>query len=182
MKLPSAEKDWFVARCRVGTERLAADELEDGGFEIYLPQRRVRNFVRRQRLMTNQHQPAMPGYLFVATEKGCQIDWGHLRDNSSFRHVGRPLRGLYGPLRIPAAVIIAISVDEMNGKLDEVGAQDKLAERFAKGTEVRAVSGSFANLMAIVESVTGQGRIKALTSLFGRMTTVEFEPEALEVA
>jgi transcription antitermination factor NusG len=182
MKLPSPEKDWFVARCRVGTERLAADELEDGGFETYLPQRMLKNYITRNRLIVKRHVPAMPGYMFVATGKGCQIDWGHLRDNSSFRHVGRPLRGMYGPLRIRSADIIAISVDEMNGKLDEVGAQDKLGKRFAPGTLVRIVDGPFASFLAVSEGVSGNDLIDALLDCFGRPTRVRFEPEALEVA
>lgn len=186
MKLPSPDKDWFVIRAKPRSEAIAADELNDGGFETYLPVRRVRGFLqRRRRLIVEFHKPLMPGYLFLATERHCTVPWGWIRDNRLMRHVGRPLHGSDGPLRIPAKLVIQISVDEMNGEFDETGYTKrenhyKLAERFAEGSEFRISDGPFMGFMALAECVTPQDRIRALVNIFGRMTTVEFDPHQLE--
>lgn len=182
MKLPSPDKDWFVVRCRPRSEHIAAEELRLGGFETYLPMRRKKNFLRRWRLVVNHHVPAMPGYVFLATEWHRGVDWGRLAYHSDFRHVGEPLRGSCGPLLIHASIIIAISVDEMNGALDEVGAHDKLGKRFAAGTQVRIIDGPFASRLAVSEGVAGNDFIDAVMDLFGRQTRVKFEPSQLEVA
>jgi transcription antitermination factor NusG len=185
MKLPSQDASWFVIRAKAGWEHLAAEELTAAGFEAYVPRRRKKNFIRRQRLVINHHEPLMPGYLFLGAGKGQAIDWGRLHDDIAFRHVGRPLRGAVGPLRIPAGLVIAISVDEMDGKFDETGAtkkanHEKLAGQFAEGTQVRVTEGVFAGFLAMCESVTAQDRVKALVSIFGRLAPVEFMPEQLD--
>jgi transcription antitermination factor NusG len=66
MQIPSIDRDWFVVRTKPGCEALAADELRIGGHETYLPRRRIKNFIRRQRLLTDQTRPLLPGYLFLA--------------------------------------------------------------------------------------------------------------------
>lgn len=187
MQLPSSDSIWYVIRAKAGWEHLAARELREGGFETYLPQRRVKNFIRRQRLIINHYQPLMPGYLFLGVQQGRTVDWGRFRDDVAFRHVGRPLRGSMGPLRVPALMVIAISLEETAGVFDETGAtkkanHDKLAERFARGTLAFVTEGAFAGLTVMSECVTANDRIKALIGLFGRMTTVEFDPDILEVA
>ena len=188
MKLPSADADWYVLRSRGGCELLAAQELHDGGFDAYVPQRRIKNFVRRQRLLINQHRPLMPGYLFLATEMGRPVDWGAIRDNKRMRHVGRPLRNAGGfALRVPGKLIVKINEDEIAGKFDETGATKrqnhaKLEERFAPGREFRIEEGPFIGFRALVEGVTASDRVKALVEIFGRMSTVEFDPEQLAAA
>ncbi len=188
MQIPSENSTWFVIRAKAGWEHLAAEELARDGLQAYVPRRRVKNFIRRARLVINHHEPLMRGYLFVGSPAGREIDWGRFHDGDDawrFRHVGRPLRSATGPLRIPASIVIKISMDETAGKFDETGAtkaknHEKLAERFAPGTEVRVVDGVFAGFMAMCESVTAQDRIKALVSIFGRLAPCEFSPEQLD--
>lgn len=185
MQLPSSDLSWFVMRAKAGWETLAQLELQAAGYHAYVPRRRVKNFIRRQRLVVNHSEPLMPGYFFLGENK--PIDWGRLHDHS-FRHVGRPLRNATGfPLRIPASEVIEISVNETEGLYDETGAtkkanHDKLAERFAQGTPIRVGEGPFVGLQGFSDGITANDRIKALIGLFGRMTTVEFGEEQLEVA
>lgn len=192
MRLPSADADWYAVTVRHGnelipSEALAAEELKAAGFETYLPWCR-KKFVRRLRILRNEHTPAVPGYVFLATGTGRTVDWGSFRDNWLMRHVGSPLRGASGsPLRIPSQIIIAISVDEMNGVFDETGATKKanhakLAERFAKGSEFRIEEGPFIGCRGWVESVTAHDRIRAMIEMFGGLAMAEFMPEQLSAA
>jgi transcription antitermination factor NusG len=187
MKIPTLEQTWFVIRARAGCETLAADELRNAGHDHYLPMRRVKSFIRRQRLIRNTQRPLMPGYLFLGAGKGVQIDWGRLRNERLYPHVGRPLRGTDGPLRIPAKIVVDIHCNEVDGLYDETGATKKqnhakLKERFAEGNEFRVVEGPFSSFMCISESVTPQERIVALVNIFGRLVRVEFEQGQLEAA
>jgi transcription antitermination factor NusG len=185
MQIPSIDRDWFVVRTKPGCEALAADELRIGGHETYLPRRRIKNFIRRQRLLTDQTRPLLPGYLFLATPEGRTVDWAHILHDVAFRHVGKPLRGLLGPLRVPGAIVCQIHVDEVAGKFDETGAtrkanHSKLEERFAEGNEFRIIEGPFASFMAVSEGVTASDRVIALVSIFGRLARAEFSAEQLE--
>lgn len=186
MKLPSPDANWYVVTTKSRSEAIAAEELNDGGFETYLPVRRVRGFLqRRRRLIVEFHKPLMPGYLFLATERHRTVPWGWIRDNRLMRHVGRPLHGSDGPLRIPSQLVIQISVDEMAGEFDETGSTKrenhrKLVDRFTEGSKFRITEGVFQNYMALAECVTAQDRIRVLVTLFGRLTTVEFDPHQLE--
>jgi transcription antitermination factor NusG len=187
MKLPLADKNWYVLTARVGLECRAADELRLGGYHCYLPMRRVRDFIRRHRLITNQQRPLLPGYVFLATEKATWVDWGHLRSERLFPHVGRPLQGSCGPLAIPGELIVRINEDEIAGEFDETGETkkqnlDKLAKRFKAGKKFRINEGPFSGFMALSEGVTAKQRVKALVSIFGRLSTVDFDPEQLEAA
>lgn len=179
MQIPSVDREWFVVRSKAGWEHLAAAELRQGGFETYLPMRRIRNFMRRQRLYTEQHKPAFVGHLFLADSP--RIDWGLFRDNPRFRHVGWPIRDRQGfAHRLPGRLVANISVNETNGVYDETGAHDKLAERFVKGRAFMPKSGPFVTFPALVDGVTSSGLIRTLITIFGRDTVVTFDPGQLE--
>lgn len=185
MKLPTLEFPWYVIRAKAGSEHLAADELRVGGYQAYLPCRRRRRFKRRQRIFDEYHEALMPGYLFLAESR--QIDWGLLRNELTYPHVGRPLRGHDGPLRIPARLVVQINIDEIAGLFDETGATKKanhakLVQRFPRGSKHRVEEGAFIGFDALVECVTPKERIKALVEIFGRMVAVEFEVDQLEAA
>jgi transcription antitermination factor NusG len=127
----------------------------------------------------------MPGYLFLAESR--LIEWGLLRDERRFPHVGRPLCSTVGPLHIPARIVVKIHQDEVDGKFDETGAtkksnRAKLEEQFAAGLQVRVGEGPFMGFLAICDGITAQGRIKALVNIFGRLTSVDFEAGQLEAA
>lgn len=183
MKLVDPQLPWYVVTCRTGMEERCWMELRTGGLDAYFPRRRRKVFNRRMRILRTVEDAALPGYVFLAGS----IDWGRLHDDRHFEHVGRPLRGSDGPLCIPGRIVEQISIDEMAGKFDLTGAtkkanRTKLAERFPSGTPVRIEDGPLMGLFAIVAEVTAKERIKALVSLFGRLTEVEFEPGQLDAA
>jgi len=181
MQIPQLDREWFVVRTKPGCEQLAADELRCGGHETYLPMRRIRNFYRRGRVYTNQHKPAWEGYLFLASPAGRTVDWGRFRDDIRFRHVGSPLKDARGfPHHVPGSLVVAISVAEMNGRYDEVGAHDKLAERFVEGGEFVVTDGPFAGFRALVDGVTSSELVRVLVNLFGRHTSLTLDPSQLD--
>lgn len=209
MKLIDPDLSWYVVRCRTGVEERCWLELRAGGFDCYFPRARKQKFVGRVcRLRRTVESAALPGHVFVAGP----VDWAKLYsdiDNRPreavehqgrvyivprgietrhrFEHVGKPLGDANGPLRIPGKLVEQISIDEMAGKFDETGATKKanrvkLKERFPAGLPVRVGDGPFMGLFAQVAEVTAKERIRALVSLFGRMTEVEFDPDQLDAA
>ncbi len=181
MKLPSLDREWYVIRARPGWETLAADELRDGGYETYVPMRRIRNFIRRHRVFSNQHRPALAGYLFLASPAGSTVDWGRFLDNPRYRHVGRPLVNAAGIAhRIPARLVVEISVNETNGQFDEQGAHDKLAERFVKGRAFTVKDGPLATSNVLIDGVTSSDLVRVLVNIFGRDTIVTVDPSQLD--
>ena len=184
MKLPSESADWYVIRARPGSEHLAVRELREGGYEVYLPMRRVRDRasrLRKMRVARDVHQPVLAGYLFLASPRGSTVDWGRFRDDPQFRHVGRPLVNAAGIAhRIPAKRVIEISVNETNGVYDEMGAHGKLAERFIKGKMFAVTEGSLASARGLVDGVTSGGLIRLLVNIFGGDTVVTVDPSQLD--
>lgn len=187
MKLPTLDTNWYVLRARVRSEAQAADELRQGGYQTYLPWRRVRVSIRRYGPAKETTKPAMPGYLFLAEEKYKPIEWGLLRDELKFPHVGRPICGQYGPLRIPAKLVVKINEEEIAGLYDETGAtkkanREKLAKKFAKGLPFRINDGPFWGHTVLSEGITPHDRIAGLVNILGRLAKIEFDPGQLEAA
>ena len=82
--------------------------------------------------------------------------------------------------RIPAKVVIQISVDETNGQFDEMGAHGKLAERFIRGKMFAVTEGSLASARGLVDGVTSGGLIRLLVNIFGGETVVTVDPSQLD--
>jgi transcription antitermination factor NusG len=187
MKLPTLDTNWYVLRTKVRAESLAEEELRLGGFQAYVPRKRVQKLQGKNRIKIVRDVPLMPGYAFLATPIGRPVEWGVFRDERRYRHVGRPLSGLHGPLRVYSQVVIQIHIDEMEGKFDETGITKakhhaKLAERYAAGVEFRVNEGPFIGFTVLSEGVTAKDRVRALVELFDTLIPVEFEPDQLEAA
>jgi transcription antitermination factor NusG len=161
----------------------ASEELRLGGYQAYLPRRRLEKFNRQQRVLSIREEPLMKGYLFMAEP----ADWGKLRDEEKFSAVVGPLKGSEGPLEIRAGEVAGILFAEMDLQFDDTDEARRyrgeleatyrldLEKLFAPGTLMPVLSGPFASFAATVEALTPHDQVKALVNIFGRLVPVTFD-------
>ena len=154
---PKKVSYWTVAQTESQRERVAADHLERGGFEVYLP--RIKN--RKKKI-----EPLFPCYLFVRI-----IDRWHA------------INATVGILRVltccdhPARVTDEI-INELRARENPHG-----FVRLPKpkpGKHVRILRGSFADHVGVYEGASGKDRERVLLALLGRMVVVDVRPADLQ--
>lgn len=119
MKIPTLDMTYYVLRARPSCEHLAQEELRKGGYFAYLPTFKKLKRVGPHRARSLEPQPLMAGYLFLMTEKGATVAWGEFRDEFRFPHIGRPLCGSAGPLKVKDEIVVKIHVEEVEGLFDD---------------------------------------------------------------
>lgn len=182
------ERRWFALRVRGGMADPVFAELREAGYDVYLPRRRLDRFNRRKNVLMEWSEPLLPGYVFVVHPRQDQPidDWTEVR---AIKGAAGPLGSDIGPLVIPSPVIEAIIKAEFESVYDETRAarrargdteRNRLEQRFTPGRQFLVSEGPFASFLAEADSITHDERVKALVSIFGRMTPVEFDPNHLE--
>lgn len=188
MAVTMDDRRWFAVRVKGGASDAVFTELQDAGYDAYLPRSRFDRFNRRLRVLSEWSEPLLPGYLFVVHPRKSQPfdDWTEVR---AVKGVVGPLGSDVGPLLIPSAVVEAIMNAEFEGVYDETKAakkvrgeseRQKLEQRFEPGRRFVVEDGPFASFVAEVDQLTHDDRVKALVSIFGRLTPVTFDPDQLK--
>lgn len=132
--------DWFIAYTTSSGERLAAEDLEGFGFQVFLPVevvtlRPARH--KKDRTKRTVSRPLFPRYLFVGFKPG----WHDFARARMSKRVQDFIRDTYGsPVMMSAAAIGGIMDDCANGKYDE--AQTKAAKEAARIKALIAQSAS----------------------------------------
>ena len=147
---------WSVAQTQPLRERLAIEELEQAGFDVYFPKIRFRQNGRWR--ITG----LFPCYLFVQihdqwwSARWCRgvVSLLGLRDGA--------------PARLPETVIGEIRRREKNGfvMLDK-------EKKLKRGQRVRIESGKFSGQFAFYEGQGKHERIKVLMEMLGGFAVVE---------
>lgn len=163
---------WYVVQARHLSEQRAVLELENQGFETFLP--RYLRKRRHARKVTLVAAPLFPGYLFVRLDPARQR-W---RSINGTYGVTRLVSGENGPLPIADAV-----VEGLWARRDWQG-YIALPQRpdFAPGQMVRIRSGSFAETLGLFEGFRDQDRIAVLLDLLGGKVRVLLDEDMVEKA
>lgn len=190
MKAIDTSKVWYVVRANIRSEAKAAENIRLAGFDVYYPRQRYEKKHRRTNLYTMHERPLMLPYLFVGFDSR-RKHFGFVR---SCEGVERLLEVQGEPIPVPAMDVQAIQLAEIDMIFDDTRAarihrKEEAATRkatiemkYQPGKEFAVTDGPFASFHAIVEEVTKSGNIKAMVSLFGRLTPVEFEASQLTAA
>jgi len=148
---------WTVAQTQPLRERLAIDELEKAGFDVYFPKIRFRANGRWR--ITG----LFPSYLFI------QINdcwWAARWCRGVIRLLGPDGAS---PARLHESVIGEIRRLEKNGFVIPESKEKKLK----RGQRVRIESGRFSGQFAYYEGQGKHERIKVLMEMLGGMVVVE---------
>jgi transcription antitermination factor NusG len=171
---------WVVAVCKPSMARGVADDLNELGFVAYCPlsrkvHLRARARVGRRKII--RQYPVFGVYIFVG-----EVD-GPLQA-SIHSGISYLVGDSHGAWSLDPSFVLARNRDELAGKWDETKTpvwERKDLIKFKKGKKVSVLSGPFASFGGFVEECSKAG-IKVGLDIFGRVTPVEFEPSALEMA
>ncbi|TPN03820.1 hypothetical protein FJ973_29705 [Mesorhizobium sp. B2-1-3] len=192
MKPIDTEKVWYVVRTNVQCEAKAADNVRLAGFDVYFPRQRIEKKHRRNNTYLVKERPLMVSYIFVGMPRSNKLQhFGFVR---ACEGVEKFLEYQGKPIPVPGKDVQEIYLAEVDMRFDDTRAarihrkeeaktiKATLEMKYAPGKEFSVIDGPFASFHAIVEEVTKSGNIKAMVSLFGRLTTVEFEAGQLSAA
>jgi transcriptional antiterminator RfaH len=152
---------WFAVQCLSNREFLAAAQLANQGYAVFLPcLERTRRHARK---FDTVRRPLFPGYLFVKLDPA--IDrW---RSVNGTLGVARLIGGATAPTPVPVGVVEAIGEACDDNGILAVGEEDLLP-----GEDVRITAGPFSEFIGRLESLEGAGRVRVLLEILGRRTSV----------
>lgn len=184
---------WYVIRTNIKSEDKAETNLRRAGFRTYAPWQRFEKFNKRRKVFVQHQMRIAPRYLFLEVAMPHDmVPWGFIRACEGVERIvgtqGRPIA--LGPQEVAAlkAIMAAeadFAFDETRaGKLHrrEIGKNKRETTRMrhAIGSRVTIKDGPFTSFAGEVTNVTGRGHLQVLVSLFGRLSTVDLEPEQVE--
>lgn len=183
---------WCVVRTNIKCEQKAAENIRAAGFAYYLPMCRIETWNKRTHVYRISDRVLMPRYLFAGLPAENHV--GAVKNCEGVEMV-LSTEGKFGaPLQVPAATIERFLLAEVDMRFDETRAarivrgeeprtaKDRTELAFPPGKNARVIDGPFASFMATIEEATTSGKVKALVEVFGRMASVEFDPDQLQVA
>lgn len=153
---------WYVVYTKPREEIRAEVNLDNQGYEVYLP--RVLRHRRRRGNVIDVVEPLFPRYMFVRLTIGCD----NLMSLRSTRGVSSLVSFGNTPASVPDKFVLVLRRSEDPGK-GYFECEDKA---FDKGTTVSVVDGPFAGIQAKVHSDMGGEDVTLLVSLFGRVNKI----------
>ena len=163
-------KEWFILQFKSNSHHLAAKNLNQQGFETFLPL--VDKTSRKLSRFINTTSPLFPGYMFIRFNKA-ECEW-HKINNT------------YGVSRLITFNSILKSipttfVDSLMKRYDLLGKLLPM-QKLKKGDQVTILKGPFANFIATVEKYEADERICILMDLMGRKTKIQTPSDNLTLS
>lgn len=163
------ERHWRAVFCKPGQERRAEAELENQGFEVFLP--RVRMRTRTSGGSRLRVYPMFPRYLFVNLCAHAE-DWSTIRST----------RGAIGLVRFGERVpwIPGDFIEYLRHCHDDFGAVDmSQAMEIRPDDTVEITDGAMAGLRAVFQARSGKDRVVVLLKLLEHERKVELPADAI---
>ena len=162
--------EWFILQFKSNSHHKAAKNLNQQGFETFLPLHDIT--LRKASRFVSTAQPLFPGYMFVRFDK-TKVDW-HKINNT------------YGVSRLVTfnSILKAIPstfVDNLKRRYDLSGKLMPM-QKLKKGDQVKVLNGPFANFIATVETYETDQRIWILMDLMGRKTKIQTSSDTLKLS
>ena len=161
-------KEWFVLQFKPNSHYQASKNLNQQGFETFLPLHN--STTRKSSRFISTKKPLFPGYMFITFDR-TENDW-HKINNT------------YGVLKLVTfnsklKPIPTIFIDNLMMRYDLSG---KLlpTKKLNKGDQVKVLEGPFADFIATVETYETEQRIWILLDLMGRKTKMQTSSDTLQ--
>ncbi len=163
--------DWYVVYTQPKREQVALCNLEQQGFEAYLPQ--YKTFKKSPVGVLAAFEPMFPRYVFFRPGHA-----GHsISGARSTRGVAFVLSFGFNPALLKPEQLLAIRACESERNRADLAE----VSPFPPGLQVRLRHCSLQGLEGLVKSVSAK-RVTLLLELLGRQTTVNVEHHQLELA
>ena len=162
-------KEWFVLQFKPNSHHQAIKNLNQQGFETFLPFHS--NTSRKATRFISTTKPLFPGYMFIKFDR-VETEW-HKINNT------------YGVSRLITFNSILKSipnkfVDNLMKRYDTSGKLLPM-QKLKKGDLVKVLEGPFANFIATIETYETDDRIWILMDLMGRKTKIQTPSDTLQL-
>ena len=161
---------WFLIYTKPHQEERAKENLENQGFETFLP---IIAFEKIKQPKLYSLKPMFPRYLFTQynAEKN---NWVHVKSTRGVSHIvvfGKNLTKVPNPV-----------IDYLKSKVDDndVLKLQTTRKTFQKGDELVIKQGVFHGKDATFLSMSGKERVRVLLSLMNRITIADISEQNLE--
>jgi len=163
-------KEWFILQFKPNSHRQATKNLNQQGFETFVPLHDTTS--RKASRFITTIQPLFPGYMFITFDRA-ETKW-HKINNT------------YGVSRLVTfnAILKPIPttfVDNLMKRCDLLGKLLPI-KKLKKGDQVKVLKGPFANFIAIVEEYETDQRIWIMMDLMGRKTKIQTPSDTLQTS
>jgi transcriptional antiterminator RfaH len=163
-------KEWFVLQFKPNSHLQAVRNLNQQGFETFLPLYDTTS--RKTSRFINTTQPLFPGYMFVMFDR-TNYKW-HKINNT------------YGVSRLVTfnSILKSIPTSFVDNLMERCDLSGKLIpeKNFKKGDQVKILKGPFANFIATVEKYKTDQRVWVLMNLMGMKTKVQTPLDAVQAS
>jgi len=163
-------KEWFIIQFKANSHHRATKNLNQQGFETFLPLNNSTS--RRASRFVNTTQPLFPGYMFIKFDKE-KIEW-------------QKINNTYGVSRLVTfnSVLKSIPKIIVSSLMNRYDSSGKILpiKRLKKGDQVEVLNGPFTNFIATVETYETDQRIWVLMDLMGRKTKIQASSDDLHAS
>jgi transcriptional antiterminator RfaH len=163
-------KEWFILQFKPNAHHQANKNLNQQGFETFLPLNNTTS--RNASRFINTNRPLFPGYMFIAFDRA-ESKW-HKINNT------------YGVSRLVTfnSTIKSIPDIFVNNLMKRYDLSGNLLpiNKLKKGDQVKLLKGPFANFAATVEKYEDDHRIWILMDLMGRKSKIQAATEYLQLS
>jgi transcriptional antiterminator RfaH len=160
-------KEWFILQFKPNSHHQATKNLNQQGFETFLP---LSDFTsRKASRFISTNRPLFPGYMFIRFNR-TETKW-HSINNT------------YGVSRLVTfnSILKSIPTTFVNSLMMRYDLSGKLLpiKKLKKGDQVKVLKGPFANFIATVEKYESDQRVWILMDLMGRKTKIQTPSDTL---
>lgn len=162
-------KRWYVVYTQPGAEVLAKGQLDNQGFQAYLP--RYAKKVRHARKENKVIAPLFPRYIFVRID----LDSQRWRSINGTRGVSYLLSMGERPSAVPEGIVDEIKARESSDNLIAI----PQTPPYESGDVLEITSGALADQVGNFLRMDNRERIVMLLKLLGRSVEVRLQPETV---
>ena len=163
-------KEWFILQFKSNSHHLAAKNLNQQGFETFLPLHDTTS--RKLSRFMSTSKSLFPGYMFIKFDRA-ESQW-HKINNT------------YGVSRLITfnSLLKSIPTKFVDSLMKRYDSSGKLIpiQKLKEGDRVKILKGPFADFIASVENYESEQRIWVLMDLMGRTTKIQIPSEALNLS
>lgn len=159
---------WYLIHTKPRQERRALQNLEQQGYECYLPMITVEKL--KQGMLSLVDEPLFPRYLFIHLDASGSKSWGPIRST----------RGVHRLVTFGTQT--AVVDDQLIEVLREQGEATSGQPRrlFSPGERVTVIDGAFAGIEAVYQMIDGESRAIVLIDFMNKATRLGVAPSSLK--
>jgi len=159
---------WYLVHTKPRQEQCALQNLQQQGFQCYLPMMTREKLVRGA--LTDQEEPLFPRYLFIQLGHGESArSWSPIR---STRGVSRLVVFGTEPAKVDDSLVAVLQANESSSRSTP-------EQLFSRGERVKIIEGAFASLEGIYQMAEGERRVMVLIELLSKPVSVPVGPGSL---